>query len=455
MILRTYSIIILLFIGNGHSFRNVHCRLNLKPLIKVGGDISIERYATNFNSVDLSSLISSSDQYSLYASVAMAGAIAMKLERDDNNIVKVLSGPVTAMLLTSICTNVGILPTQSYHISLLQSFVVKLATPLLLLGADLRKIFRETGILLKTFVLGSFATVFGSVVSFLLYVQGLNQIGLNGDSWKICSALTAKNIGGGLNFISVVDALQVSSPTVAAGLAVDNVVGLLYFPCVSYLLDKYDDDDKYYSSVNKSIHDIPEAVVNHDSSKSLTNLGMDDVESMLSSIAISLVIISISEHLSKFTSIPSTLLSISFTVFIATVFSNQMKSFAKCGESLGKLLLYFFFGSVGITSGKLTSVISTQGTGSLFLYGLTMYIIHLFVIIFIGKYNNIPMSDILIASNANIGNAATASSFAASKGKRNKILPALLVGTFGNTIASFVAVWIGKVILQRISNFNM
>jgi len=81
--------------------------------------------------------------------------------------------------------------------------VVKLATPLLLLGADLTKILRETGDMLKAFLFGSLGTLLGSTIGFLLLHKQLADIGLPSESWKLVAALTAKSIGGGLNYMVI------------------------------------------------------------------------------------------------------------------------------------------------------------------------------------------------------------------------------------------------------------
>jgi uncharacterized membrane protein len=140
------------------------------------------------------------------------------------------------MLISAIATNIGILPTAgSIYITQLQSFVVKLATPLLLLGADLKAIFRETKGLLKAFFVGTAGTLLGSILAYNLFASRLQEIGLPGDGWKIAAALTAKNIGGGLNFMAVVEILKPSPAAVSSGLTVDNLLGLLYFPLISTL----------------------------------------------------------------------------------------------------------------------------------------------------------------------------------------------------------------------------
>ena len=136
------------------------------------------------------------NQWGLYAVIASSAAAALKLERN-TAVGRSLSGPVTAMLISAILTNLGVLPPAgSVHLTNLQFFVLKLATPLLLFRADLRKIFRETGVMLQAFFLGTVGTLLGSFLAMFLLSGPLNSIGLPGDSWKIASALTAKNIGG-------------------------------------------------------------------------------------------------------------------------------------------------------------------------------------------------------------------------------------------------------------------
>lgn len=136
------------------------------------------------------------NKWGLYAVIASSAAGALRLERK-TAIGKSLSGPVTAMLISAILTNIGVLPpTGSIHLISLQVFVLKLATPLLLLAADMRKILGETGVMLKAFFLGTIGTLLGSFLAMILLSGPMSSIGMPGDSWKIASALTAKNIGG-------------------------------------------------------------------------------------------------------------------------------------------------------------------------------------------------------------------------------------------------------------------
>ena len=139
-----------------------------------------------------SSLIRADDCWSLWAFIAASAAAGLQLEQK-TSVGKALSGPVCSMLLSALATNIGILPIAgSPYISQLQSFVVKVATPLLLLGADLRKIFKDTKGLVNAFFVGTIGTLLGSVLSFSVCHSLLQSVGLPGDGWKLAAALTAK-----------------------------------------------------------------------------------------------------------------------------------------------------------------------------------------------------------------------------------------------------------------------
>lgn len=145
------------------------------------------------------SLIKADQMWALWTVIAFSASSGLKLE--GTKVGKMFSGPVCSMLITAILTNCGVLPSAgSIHIKNLQSTVVKLATPLLLLSADMAKIFKETEGLLKAFFLGTFGTLFGSGLSYFIFRKSLSAFGRPGeDGWKLATALTSKNIGGGLN----------------------------------------------------------------------------------------------------------------------------------------------------------------------------------------------------------------------------------------------------------------
>jgi len=180
-------------------------------------------------------MIHSGDSLELYTALllcATAGAFA-----DRTRVGKALSGPVSAMLFGALAANLGVLPPPGAHYSKIQTLVVSLATPCLLFGADLRTVLRATGTLSFAFLVGSAAVALASVIAFYALSDPMHVIGLssNGDGWKVASALVAKNIGGGMNYVAVCNTLHVTPAAFAAGIAVDNVFAVLYFPLTSWL----------------------------------------------------------------------------------------------------------------------------------------------------------------------------------------------------------------------------
>jgi hypothetical protein len=81
-------------------------------------------------------LVKPTDEWSLWFAVLATAAFGIKAEKYKWGAA--LSAPLVTMF-TSLClTNVGVLPTSSAVYSSINHFVVPLAVPMLLFGADLR-----------------------------------------------------------------------------------------------------------------------------------------------------------------------------------------------------------------------------------------------------------------------------------------------------------------------------
>jgi hypothetical protein len=74
---------------------------------------------------------------------------------------------------------------------------------------------RETGELLGAYLLGAAATVAGTLVAsaaFPLAAHGLGE-----DGWRVAAALTARHIGGAVNYMAVSDVLALPPSVFGAG----------------------------------------------------------------------------------------------------------------------------------------------------------------------------------------------------------------------------------------------
>eukprot|EP00897_Mesotaenium_endlicherianum_P000759 jgi/Mesen1/10684/ME000009S10475 len=138
---------------------------------------------------------------------------------------KALSGPLVSTLLGLLASNLGLIPSEAQAYAIVNKFLLPLAVPLLLYGADLRRVVKDTGRLLQAFLLGAAGTVAGTLVAFKL----LPLRSLGSDGWKIAAALMSRHIGGAVNYVAVSEALATSSSVVLAGLAADNLICAIYF----------------------------------------------------------------------------------------------------------------------------------------------------------------------------------------------------------------------------------
>jgi len=311
------------------------------------------------------------------------------------------------------------MPVPGAVLRRLQFISVTLATPLLLLSCNLQELRGpSTRRLLCAFTLGAFSTAIAALSSALLLKSRLSAV-LGG--WEMAcqaiSALASKNIGSGMNFIAVAQALHMKPLIIAASLAVDSALGVFYFPLAASLTPKNPaEDDK---SQAKS------AEVATTSSRKGTFIDC------ASTFLVALAIAFLSHQFSPpgYACITSSVLA----VLLATL-PNAGEHWP-AGEVLGWPLLYIYFAAAGFTVGAVPGSTLLRFS-PLIDFGIMLYVIHLAVLLGVGRLVGLQKSELLVASSANIGGPATASSLASSKSWEKLKRPALLVGTFGNAVGS-------------------
>ncbi|GKZ00653.1 hypothetical protein MPSEU_001017500 [Mayamaea pseudoterrestris] len=341
---------------------------------------------------------------------------------------RLLGPPVTAMACTFCLASVGILnPGGTVAAKSLQLLALNLATPLILLGADFRDASSRCGPLLVSFLTASAATLIACLVGWKLAGPSLTMA-LGRDGLAIAAALLAKNIGGGINYIAVCKSLNASPSAVAAGLCVDNIFALLYFPVTSALaFGKPDLEASNEASTVAS--SLPDA------SSTMT------VQSISIVLCLSCVLIWLGEQIGGPSgSLPvCTLLTV---LFASRAPTNWLAPLRQSADILGTMGLYVFFATAGAPGIAVADPVRTS-LRPISVFLASLYTIHGAILFLCHKllgrrFASFKPQRLLVASSAAIGGPATSVALAKAAGWQSLLVPSLLVGNIGYAIATFI-----------------
>lgn len=368
-------------------------------------------------------LITADDSWGNYA-VLTGVAASSQILGNQTAIGRLLGPPVTAMACTFALASIGIInPGGTVAAKTLQLLALNLATPLILLGADFKDAANRCGPLLLSFAVAATSTTISCLVGWKLAGPSLTSA-LGRDGLVIAAALLAKNIGGGINYIAVCQSLHASPTAVAAGLCIDNIFALIYFPTTSILAAGRPDVDLLTATVDKNLSDRPSL----------------SVQSLSTVLCLACALVWLGERLGGTSgSLPvCTLLTV---LFAANSPGKWLAPLRPCADSLGTLGLYIFFATAGAPGIAVADSVRTSLVPiSIFLGSL--YSIHGGILYgcnrIFGKWRSFVPQRLLVASSSAIGGPATSVALAKAAGWESLLVPSLLVGNIGYAIATFL-----------------
>ncbi len=371
-------------------------------------------------------LLESHHHWAIWA--VLFAAAAMGLWAEKTKWGARLSGCVVSILATFALSNLGIIPSSAPVYDVVWSYMVPAAIPLLLFKADIRRILREAGPTLGAFLIGGVGTVLGTLLSFKV-------VPLGPEGWKLAGIFCATYTGGAMNFVAVAEALELRDPDlIAAGVAADNLIMTLYFlvlfalPSIAFLR-------KLYPKRDVAIESTPEPPDNPGDGDTL------GVLDLAKALAISLGVCAVGFGGARLLNIQGggILILTALTVLLATLFPGWIGKI-KGANRVGILLMQVFFAAIGASANILVAL---KVGAVLFLFAAVILTVHLIFLLLGAKLFRIDLIEAVIASNANMGGPTTAAAMAASRGWNRLVVPAILCGTFGYAVATFVGIGVG------------
>ena len=375
----------------------------------------------------------------------LLGAATLGIVSEKTRFGAALSAPLSTMLTTLVLVNVGALPSASPVYTTINKKLVPLAVPLLLFNADLRRVVKDTGMLLWCFLAGAFATSVGTVLSFMVLPMRSLGTGLAGaaggltEGYKVACALCARHIGGAVNYVAVAETLEMAPEVVSAGIAADNVVVALYFALLFALAPSGEPPAGDGGAAKLSAADVSEPT--------------GDVQVTLQSLSAALSLaallvgagqIATRSAFGAASSVsPLPVISV-ISVALATCFPKLGRSVSVAGAAAGTLCMQLFFAGTG-AAGSLRVVAATGPV--LLLYSFMQVGLHFVVLRALGRLLRLPIRELLLASNSNVGGPTTAAAMAQAKRWQRLVLPAMLSGILGYSCATLAALAVGRFFL--------
>lgn len=376
------------------------------------------------------SLIPADSVFGITALLALIGALAIWLEQ--RGIGHRLSGVVMGILGGMLCSNMGILPFASPVYDFIWSQALPFGLVLLLLHADLRRIFRETRRLMLAFLIGAAGTVLGALTAYTAFSSLPHVAELSG-------TFAASYIGGSINFLATSKALGLDAfPDMQAGaMAADNLVMAGYFVLL-FSLPEIPFLQRLFAGRAAEIGAAPDTAEPSGGASDGPLRPLD----LLVTFALAAAICFLGDWLAGFTDFVGAgiLWTTALAVAVATLASRPIAR-VRGIQPFGLALMQISFVVIGAAA-SLPAVIEIGPVVVLFLSVLIA--VHLLFLLAGGWVARLDLREIAAASNANCGGPTTAAAMVLAKRWDAMVIPIILCGTFGYAIANFIGVGLAR-----------
>lgn len=401
----------------------------------------------------MNALISPDNTWLLTSIMLLAVSISIYLEHTYMWASKI-SGAVIAIVIAVVLVNSRVIPTHApIFDDVVWGYAVPIAIPLLLLQANLSKIWRETGRLLFIFLIGAAGTVVGAIAATVLLQSVIEDLP------KVAAMMTGSYIGGGVNFVALADVFKPHSTIISSTIVADNLNMAIYFLILLAIVGNTFFRRHYQHPHIQEVQQkgvSKEGITQAAAYWSRRDISLKDIAF---NITYAVLVVTVSKAIGTFlgSAIPteSSVLHMCNTFFgsqyvwitiISMVFATcceKQIAYMNGAQEIGTFFIYLFFFAIGVPASVMEIILNAP---FLFVFCLIIVLVNMLFCFVGGKLFHFSLEEIVLASNANIGGPTTAAGMAISQGWVRLIGPCMLVGTFGYVIGTYLGIIVGSIL---------
>ncbi|MCH7685058.1 MAG: DUF819 family protein [Gemmatimonadetes bacterium] len=370
------------------------------------------------------------DPFAVFLALAAVVFVAIQLERRVG-VFRSLGAALVGILLAMLLSNIGILPGTSPTYEFLMGTGVNLAIALILLSVDLGSVLKAGSGMLAAFGIGALGTAVGAITGGLL-LSGV----VGPETWKLAGQFTGTYTGGGANFAALGRAFETSADLFSAATAADVIVTAVWMVAcltVPVLLGRskqgqgQGQGQETPSAGESSVEG--QLTLERTLQSSVKPVSLSDTAAL---VAIAVGAVWGADQLAGLLPIHEVLWLTTIVLILAQVPAVKALS----GSALfGNYLLLLFLASNGARS-VIANLVAVGPP--VFYYAIITVALHGVVIFGIGRLARLDYATLAVASQANVGGAASAIALAGARGYTNQLVPGVAVGLLGYAVGNYL-----------------
>ena len=350
------------------------------------------------------------------------------------------------IVVTAIEANLGLIPTTETPVyETIFSYLAPFALFLLLLGVNLKDL-KQAGLpMLSMYLVGAAGTVVGVLVSVWVFSA---QESIGPLFYALAGMFTGTYTGGSVNFHAVALHYNVSKAgnLFIAATAADNIITTLWM-MATLTLPRLLQGRFPRPRTTDQLPAHPE-LTGMATTPGLSDDAYSDSETMTPYdlgllLSLGLGSIWVSQQLATFIPVPFVLILTTIALILAQFrVVNRLPG----SRLLGLFGIYIFLAVIGAYCDVAALLSDGRLAGVLFGMILLAVLIHALILFGIGAFFKQDWDVLGITSQANVGGSTSALALAKSLNRPDLQLPAVLVGTLGNALGSYLGIFVAELL---------